>query len=310
MPMSREPAGVGALLNPSMDGFLARALGELDHLAVIPDRGWVDRGVGAAQRFDMLPAAAELLDTVSRRLPVVLHGIGLSICSADFFDTGYADNLIGWAKRLGSPWISDHLSFSRIGTGHETNAAITVPVPYDREVLDLLIPRVRYFTRRLEQPFLLENNVYYFRYPDQDMAEEDFLNALCRETGCGVLLDLHNLHTNAQNHGFSAEDYLDRLDLANVVEIHIAGGVPMMGFHTDSHTGPVLEPVWALLDRALPRAINLRGVTFEFHESSLGRMGEDGVFEQLAHARAILAAHSTPARAFADVAAGIPAGRG
>jgi len=174
----------------------------------------------------------------------------------------------------------------------------------------LLIPRVRYFTQRLEQPFLLENNVYYFRYPDQDMAEEDFLNALCRETGCGVLLDLHNLHTNAANHGFSAEDYLDRLDLANVVEIHIAGGVPMMGFHTDSHTGPVLEPVWHLLDRALPRAINLRGVTFEFHESSLGRMGEDGVFAQLAHARAILAAHSTPARAFADVAAGIPAGRG
>ena len=166
---------------------------------------------------------------------------------------------------------------------------------------------MRYFTERLTQPFLLENNVYYFRYPDQDMAEEDFLNTLCRETGCGVLLDLHNLYTNATNHGFSAEDYLDRLDLSNVVEIHIAGGVPMIGFHTDSHTGPVLEPVWALLDRTLPQATNLRGVTFEFHESSLDHMGEDGVFEQLDHARRIVAAHSQPVKAFADVAAGVPA---
>jgi uncharacterized protein (UPF0276 family) len=290
-----------------MGDFLGRALCELDHLAVIPDRVWIDRGVGAAQRFHMLPEAAELLDAACRSLPVALHGIGLSICSADFFDTGYADNLIGWAERLHAPWVSDHLSFSRIGTGHEKNAAITVPVPYDREMLDLLIPRVRYFGERLQQPFLLENNVFYFRYPDQDMAEEDFLNALCRAGGCGVLLDLHNLYTNAVNHGFRAEGYLDRLDLANVTEIHVAGGVPMMGFHTDSHTGPVLEQVWALLDRTLPRATNLRGVTFEFHESSLERMGENGVFEQLAQARAIIAAHRTSAKAPAHVAAGLPA---
>ncbi len=276
-----------ALLNPSMDAFLARALRELDYLAVIPDRGWIDHGTGAAQRFDMLPAAEDLLEGAARERPVVLHGIGLSICSADCFDVGYADNLIAWARRLGSPWISDHLSFSRVGTGHETNAAMTVPVPYDREVLDLLIPRARYFTERLESPFLLENNVYYFRYPDQEMPEEEFLNELCPRAGCRMLLDLHNLHTNAVNHGFSAADYLDRLDLSNVTEIHIAGGVPMMGFHTNSHTRPVLEEVWSLLERVVPHAMNLRGVTFEFHKSSLERMGEDCVFEQIARARAI-----------------------
>jgi uncharacterized protein (UPF0276 family) len=302
MATSRAPAGVGALLNPSMDGFLARALHALDHLAVIPDRGWIDRGAGASPRFDILPAAAELLDAAARERPVVLHGIGLSICSADFFDEAYADNLMDWGERLGAPWISDHLSFSRIGTGHETNAAITVPVPYDREVLELLVPRVRHFTQRM--PFLLENNVYYFRYPDQEMTEEEFLNALCRRAGCGVLLDLHNLHTNAVNHGFSAAAYLDNLDLANVIEIHIAGGVPMKGFHTDSHTGPVLEEVWELLDRTVRRTKNLRGVTFEFHESSLRMMGEDGVLEQVEHTRRILNAHTAKE---ADVLAGVSA---
>ena len=97
---ARGHAGVGALLNPGMNGFLTRALGEIDHLAVIPDRGWIDHGIGAAPRFDMLAASADMLDEIARARPVVLHGIGLSICSADFFDTGYADNLIAWAKRL------------------------------------------------------------------------------------------------------------------------------------------------------------------------------------------------------------------
>src|SRR5262249_12067908 len=207
------------------------------------------------------------------------------------FDEEYAQNLIAWANRLDSPWISEHLSFSRIGIGHEVNSAVALPVPYDQEVLDLLIPRVRFFTGTLRCPFLLENNVYYFSYSDPDFSEEAFLNELCRQTKCAVLLDLHNLYTNAMNHGFDALDYLTNLDLENVREIHIAGGVPMMGFHTDSHTGPVLDGVWRLLEHTVPRTPHLQGVTFEFHESSFSRLGEDGILEQVDHARAIVSNH-------------------
>ena len=292
-----------------MRSFVERSLHHLDYLAVIPDRGWIDRGPGSAQRFQMLPAAAALLEQAARERPVVLHGIGLSICSAEIFDEEYARNLAGWADRLNSPWISDHLSFSRVGTGHEVNAAITLPVPYDREVLDLLIPRVRFFTGTSERAFLLENNVYYFRYPGQDFTEEEFLNALCRRSGCGVLLDLHNLYTNSVNHGFSATDYLNNLDLANVLEIHIAGGVSMMGFHTDSHTGPVLEAVWRLLEYTVPLAKSLRGVTFEFHESSFGLLGESGILEQIDRARAIVNRLGPSADTVPYVAGNISAGR-
>jgi hypothetical protein len=226
-----------------MDRFLDRSLHHLDYLSVIPDRAWVDQGVGAPHRFQPLPLSANLLDEAARQLPIVLHSIGLSICSADIFDEEYARNLIAWADRLKSPWISEHLSFSRIGTGHEVNAAVAVPVPYDLEVLELLIPRVKFFTDLLRCPFLLENNVYYFRFGDQDFSEEAFLSELCRRANCGVLLDLHNLYTNSLNHSFDALDYLNGLDLASVSEIHIAGGISMMGFHTDSHTGPVLDGV-------------------------------------------------------------------
>lgn len=292
-------AGVGVLFNPSMDRFVERALDRLDYLAVIPDRAWVDHGVGAANRFQPLPLAAALLEQAAAQLPVVLHSIGLSIGSAEIFDEGYARNLMAWAERLDSPWVSEHLSFSRVGGGSEVNSAVALPVPYDREVLEMLTPRVRFFTDEMRCPFLLENNVYYFSYAQQEFSEGDFLNELCRRTKCRVLLDLHNLYTNAVNHKFDALDYVAALDLENVWEIHVAGGVPMMGFHTDSHTGPVLDGVWRLLEHVVPLTPNLRGVTFEFHESSFGMLGEEGILEQVEQARAVVSNH---------VASSLPAG--
>lgn len=308
--MVGEPrlAGVGALFNPSLRDIVGSLIQSIDYLAVIPDRGWLDRGRGSPHRFQLLPQTSRLLEQAARERPIVLHSIGLSICSAELFDEEYAQNLIEWAARLNSPWISDHLAFSRVGTGHEVNSAITLPVPYDREVLDLLAPRVRFFLDALACPFLLENNVYYVRYPGQDLSEEEFLNQLCIRSGCGVLLDLHNLYTNSMNHGFRATDYLDHLDLAQVTEIHIAGGRPMMGFHTDSHTGPVLDGVWELLEYAVPRAGNLRGVTFEFHESSFGMLGESGVIEQIERARAVVQRCGAAKEAVGHVAQGISAG--
>jgi len=305
----RRHAGVGVLLNPSMQRFLSQFLDRLDHVAVIPDRGWIDHGDDSPARFQVLPGVATLLDSVARKRPVVLHGIGLSICSAEIFDETYAQNLIDWAERLDAPWISEHLSFSRVGTTHELNAAIMLPVPYDRDVLELVIPRVRFFTERLNRPFLLENNVYYFRYREQELAEEEFLNELCFRSGCGVLLDLHNLYTNSVNHGFSAIEFLGNLDLANVTEIHVAGGAEMMGYHTDSHTGPVLEPVWGFLEHVLPLANNLQGVTFEFHESSFERLGDSGILEQVERARALVeVCHASP-EGVSDVATVVSTGR-
>ena len=274
-----------------MDRFVEHSLDQLDYLAIVPDRAWIDGGVGAQERFRPLPLVAALLDRVARQLPIVLHSIGLSIGSAEIFDHVYAENLISWAERLNSPWISEHLSFTRIGRETEVNSAIALPVPYDREVLDLLVPRVRFFTDTLRCPFLLENNVYYFTYPGQEFGEEAFLNELCRRAGCEVLLDLHNLYTNAVNHRFDALEYLANLDLGNVREIHIAGGVAMMGFHTDSHTGPVLDGVWQLLEHAVPLTPRLQGITFEFHESSFRLLGEQGILEQVDHARTIVSNH-------------------
>jgi uncharacterized protein (UPF0276 family) len=293
---------VGALFNPSLHRIGDRLTRTLDYLAVIPDRVWRDRGRNAPGRFQQVPRQQRWLEQAASELPIVLHAIGMSICSAESFDAEFADNLMAWAVRLNSPWISEHLSFSRVGSGHEVNAAIALPVAYDLEMLELLVPRVRYFTNSLPCPFLLENSVYYIRYPDQDLTEEAFLNRLCVRSGCGILLGLHNVYTNAVNHGLAARDYIDGLELDHVGEIHIAGGAPMMGFHADSHNGPVLEGVWDLLEYVAPRAGNLRGVTFEFHDSSFSAMGEKVFREQIDRTRAILGHFSRSEMAVPNVA--------
>jgi len=219
-----------------------------------------------------------------------MHCIGLSICSADVFDEEYLSRLAQWRVRHDCLWISEHLSFSRSMSGHESNAAVALPIPYDRDVLDLVSHRVRTAQARLGCPFLLENSVNYFTFPHQDMTETEFLNQLTLDTGCHLLLDLHNVFTNSINHRFDARSFLASLDLTRVLEIHIAGGSSMMGFHIDSHTGPVPEGVWQLLDFVVPRAPALQGVTFEFHESSWPLLRDHGVLAQLDRARGVLAA--------------------
>lgn len=277
------------LFNPALTEFVCTHSQELDYLSFIPDRTWVDHGKGSETRFEELPEVYRILREASRSLPVVMHCIGLSICSADVFDEEYLSRLALWRARHHCAWTSEHLSFSRSGSGHESNAAVALPVPYDREMLDLVIPRVREAQIRLGCPFLLENNVNYFTFPKQEMTEAQFLNQLTVETGCHLLLDLHNVYTNSINHGFDARSSLASLDLTRVLEIHIAGGSSLMGFHIDSHSGPATEGVWQLLDFVAPLAPALRGVTFEFHESAWPLLRDAGVRAHLERARGILA---------------------
>ena len=113
------------------------------------------------------------------------------------------------------------------------------------------------------------------------MSESAFFNRLHAETGCGMLLDLHNLYANTINLGISAEEYLSELNPEIVVELHLAGGDVLKGFHTDSHSRPTPAAVWAWAHEWAPRFPNLAAITFEYHESYHKRLGLDGVEREL-----------------------------
>jgi uncharacterized protein (UPF0276 family) len=283
---SAPKLGVGLLFNHVLPTFVNAHPESFDYLEIIPDREWRDRGVNSSERYSVLEKSLDFFRRVRESKPLVCHAIGLSIGSAALFDTGHVEQIQRTYEELRFAWHSDHLSFARLPQpNHEMHTAISLPVPYDQEVLTLLIERVKHVRSVVQCPFLLENNVYYVDVPDQEIGEAEFLNRLSGESGCGILLDLHNVYVNSVNHGFTPESFLRDLDLSRVVEVHIAGGNHLLGFYTDAHSGPVAEPVWDLLEETLRSAPWIRAVTFEFHESSYYLLKTDGIRAELDHAR-------------------------
>lgn len=280
--------GVGLAFQAPLAPMIEAAGDDLDYIEVVPDILWTDRGPAEAPRYiDDAEGLATLL-RVARGRPIVAHGIGMSIGSAGHFDRGHVAQVGRWNQQLCFPWHSDHLAWHlAVSEGGRMDVGITMPLPRDAATLEMLEPHIREVQARVAAPFLLENSVCYFDIPDGEMDEPTFLNRLCRMSGCGLVLDLHNLHTNARNHGFDAFDLLAELELDHVGELHVAGGMELDGFDLDAHSDTVPDPVWALLERALPRCPNVGGLTFELFGSRFDSVVEERVRRDLRRMKAM-----------------------
>jgi uncharacterized protein (UPF0276 family) len=288
-----EKLGVGILYNASLPEYLDKHFDRVDYIEIIPDMFWSDEGRGEPTRFRPLPKWMRQLDWMAERLPLVAHNIGISIGTMDYFDEEYIYFMREMNARYQFRWHSDHLSFLKLPTRgpHDHNAGIAVPVPYDEEYLQMIGDKVDFIRTAIDIPFLLENNVYFVEYPDQDYTETAFINKLVKNHRCNILLDIHNLYANSINQQVKAKAYIDELNMEEVVEMHIAGGNDMNGFYMDSHAGPCPDEVWELLDYAVGKAPNLRGITFEFHESYFPRLQFDGLNRQMELAKNIWNKH-------------------
>lgn len=289
--------GVGLLYQEELHPFIERHTSRFDFLEVIPDLFWTDTGPGQSPRYLENRAATDVLKQLQKDKPIVLHSIGLSIGSAHRFDREHVSQIARWHSWLKFPWHSDHLAFmlAEHSVG-EVNAGVTMPLPCDQESLDLLIPRIAEVRARVPATFLLENNVYFFKYPDQEFDEATFLNRLCDFGGCRLLLDLHNLYTNCRNHHTDPYAFLERLNLDHVVEIHVAGGLEHEGFYQDAHSGTSPEAVWELLEWVLPQCPNVGGLVFELLGSWYVDVGEDRLVAQLSQMKELWARHQSARR--------------
>jgi uncharacterized protein (UPF0276 family) len=275
--------GIGLMYQPVLQHFIEEAEDELDFLEVIPDTVWADLGPNHRPRYVDDAEAIQFLSMVRRRMPLVLHSIGLSTGSAHHFNRDHVAQLAAWHRRFQFPWHSEHFSFNVAESpSGDVNVGLTMPLSWDQETLVLLTERVREIRTSVPAPFLLENNVYYLSPIEQEMTEAQFFNSLCNATSCGLLMDLHNVYTNAQNHGFDPFEFLSQLEMDNVIELHVAGGTEYDGFYLDSHSGVIAEPVWQLLEWMLPKCSNLRGVTFELMGSWYPTVGAARLSAELA----------------------------
>ena len=200
--------------------------------------------------------ACKAIRNLVDRIPLVLHGVGLSIGTDVPLDEEYLDSVCEAIEDLKVPSYSEHLAWTKVPG---IDLANLLPVPKTRAVADMLIPKIEKVQARLPVPFSLENISYVFDFPDAEMSDAEFFNLLFRETGVGMLLDVENLFVNAHNHGIDPRTFLDELPEAVVTGVHAAGG-PLIRrsyldepFYADNHNRQVPEQALDLLGYALRR---------------------------------------------------------
>ena len=279
-------AAVGLTLQPDtgyltlLDGVLRSAL--VDYFEVAPEQTWrVTAGDGDGQEMVLVEngyfeAFLRLGQEANKWF--VAHGVGLSVGGSHPRDRGrqrvWNQRLALDQARFGYRWYSDHL-----GVSAPAGRALMLPLPVamSRENVERMGRRLS--TLRRTFPLVaLENTAHYFLF-GEPLDEPRFVNQVLSAGEARLVLDLHNVYTMAENMGFDARDYLSRLDLWRVLEIHVSGGSYSDGswlptgqvLRLDSHCSRVPEGVWELLNWVRPRCGALQGITLERMEGTVGQ---------------------------------------
>jgi uncharacterized protein (UPF0276 family) len=235
------PAGAGiGLRHPYVDALLADPR----------TAGWIE-----VHSENYLCAGGPRLKSLERlraELPLSCHGVGLSLGSADGLDDAHLRRLRALFDRFEPGLVSEHVSWSVTDATYLNDL---LPLPYTGEALDVLCRNIDRAQEAFGRRILIENPSSYLSFAPSEMSEWTFIAEAVARTGCGLLLDVNNIHVSAHNHGFDAADYLAGIPADAVEEIHVAGHADCASggerVLIDDHGHPVIEPVWALLDDAL-----------------------------------------------------------
>jgi uncharacterized protein (UPF0276 family) len=225
------------------------------HLAVLdgkPDIAWMEvhtenyMGGGTAPR---------MLDAIRCDYPISLHGVGLSLGSAEGLDVVHIDRIRQVADRIEPAMMSEHIAWSSVAG---TYLADLLPLPMTEEALAVVCRHVDQVQARVNRRILVENPSTYVRFRHSTIPEWEFMAAVAKRTGCGILCDVNNIFVSAHNHDWDPSAYLAALPADAIGEIHLAGHSlkPLAGGRTlriDDHASRVCAEVWALYREALAR---------------------------------------------------------
>jgi len=194
------------------------------------------------------------LENIRRDYPISLHGVGLSLGSAERLDRAHLKRVRDVAARIEPGLLSEHLSWSIAGGIY---LADLLPLPMTEEALDVVCWHVDEVQDALGRKILAENPSSYLQFAHSTIPEWEFLRAVAERTGCGILCDVNNIYVSACNHGWDASAYLAALPKTAVEEIHLAGHavkeINGRFLRIDDHGSRVSPEVWRLYEEALAR---------------------------------------------------------
>jgi uncharacterized protein (UPF0276 family) len=187
--------------------------------------------------------------------PVSLHGVGLSLGSAEGLDPTHLQRIKQVAERIAPALMSEHIAWSVSGGAY---LADLLPLPMTEEALDIVCRHVDQMQSMLRRKILVENPSTYMQFRHSTIPEWEFMAAVAARTGCGILCDINNIFVSAKNHGWNASAYVAALPIAAIGEIHLAGhSVRELAdggtLRIDDHGSCVADEVWSLYTEALRR---------------------------------------------------------
>jgi hypothetical protein len=236
------PTGIGLGLRGAFlrELWAGEADGKVAFLEVAPEN-YMHRGGRSPAR----------LRDLAERFPIISHGLTMSLGGRDPFDDAYFRELRGFLHEFESPWHSDHLCWSG-----DQGALLhdLLPVPFTSSSARRVAARIREARDRLERPMAVENISWYLALGQSTRDEPEFVAEVLEQADCGLLLDVNNVFVNASNHGFDAREWIDRIPLDRVWQLHVAGHEPWDDtLLVDTHGATVRDEVHALLGYVIER---------------------------------------------------------
>ena len=148
------------------------------------------------------------LEAIRAHYPISLHGVGLSLGSAEGLDAAHLERIQQTALRIEPAPVSEHLSWSVVGGRY---LADLLPLPMTEEALEIVCRHVDQTQAYLRRRILVENPSSYLRWRHSMIPEWEFLATVANRTGCGILCDVNNIYVSAANHGWDPSAYLAAL---------------------------------------------------------------------------------------------------
>lgn len=271
-----KPIRIGTTYEGNRPEFLSKLLPVVDFLEFSPDSLATSyKGVASIH-----PNKLNALKNVNAQVDLLVHGVGLSIGSYDGFSQNYLKLLDELQDNLSLKWHSEHLAYMFV---NGVNLGTMITLPRNKETLDMICRRVDIIQSRYKIPFLLENVVSLMPECDSDYSHAEFLNRICKKTGCGLILDIYNLECDAYNHQFKINPFLHELDCKNIREFHLASGYLDSGFMTDIHAGLTNQSTLDLAAHVIQtfNPENLEVITYELLDEFVDRVGQEAIVEEL-----------------------------
>jgi uncharacterized protein len=272
---NRAPLGVGITYSAAIEVLLDRRPELFQVVEIEPQTTWM-RAAGPVARYTVREEMIDhLLSLPGQKL---VHSVGTPVGGSVRPEPVQLELLRDAVRRFQSPWVSDHLSFNQTP---EFATGFFLPPRQTIEGIETVTTSIRDLQRALDAPVAVETGVNYLRPRNDELPDGEFVRRVAEASNCGLLLDLHNVFTNALNGRQPLDEFMRDLPVERIWEVHLAGGMELDGFWLDAHSGAIPDALYAIAERVIPRLPNLAAIIFEIFPSFVPVVGLDLVEEQM-----------------------------